>query len=307
MTVRQARADDRAAVAAFTADTWPDRDVTDYVPDAFPEWVESDGPRQRTFVADPDADGELAGLCQGVLLSDREAWAQGMRVNPDYRGAGVGRALNDALFRWAAEQGATVCRNMVFSWNSAGLGLSRGVGYEPVCEFRWAHPEPDADAAGSDDSLTVTDDPEAAWRYWQGSDARDALAGLALSLEETWALQELTPDLLARAAAETAVFAVRGDEGTRGLAYRTRVVDREDDERWAEYGVAGWADVPAAEALFAAVGRDAADLDATRTRVVIPETARHVSDAAAAGVGIGAEPDFVLAADLTGAAPAWRA
>ncbi|TKX78522.1 GNAT family N-acetyltransferase, partial [Halorubrum sp. SD626R] len=37
------------------------------------------------------------------------------------------------------------------------------------------------------------------------------------------------------------------------------------------------------------------------TRVLIPETAEHVSDTGASRVAVAAEPDFVMRADLTGA------
>lgn len=297
-TVRQARPADHDAVASFTTDTWADRDVTDYVPRVFPEWVESDGPDQRTLVA--ERDGDVVGLCQGVLLSDHEAWAQGIRVHPDHRGTGVARALNDRVFDWAADRGATVCRNLVFSWNRAGLATSRRLGYDAAASFRWAHPEPDADASVDTDRV-VTDSPEAAWSRWRRSDAHDALGGLALSLSESWAIQELTREHLRRAAAETRVLAVGDGDGTRGLAYRVRDYEREaDGNHWAEYGVAAWADLPTARALLAAIARDAADIGAARTRVLIPETPRHVADAAAAGVALADGGDFVFEADLTG-------
>lgn len=296
-TVRQARADDADAVAAFAAATWSDREVTDYVPEVFPEWVESDGPDQRTVVF--DAGDDIAGVCQGVLLTEDEAWAQGIRVNPAFRGEGIGTALTEAVFDWARERGATVCRNLVFSWNVDGLGTSRGIGFEPVSEFRWVHPEPDP-GASADTDYTVTDHADAAWSFWQRSDANRALRGLALAPSESWAVRELTRADLRRLADETAVFAVqRGDDGTRGMAYRARDYEP-GDERVAEYGVAAWTDVPAARTLFAAIARDAAAVGADRTRVLIPETVRAVSDAAYAGVELGEEPDFVLGADLTG-------
>ena len=140
ITIREARPDDYEGVAAFTRETWADREGGDYIPEIYHEWITGDGDRRRTFLADSGDD--VAGICQGVLLSDHEAWAQGMRVNPDYRGEGLSTQLNDALFGWARERGATVVRNMVFSWNAAGLGGSRAVGFAPLREFRWAHPEP---------------------------------------------------------------------------------------------------------------------------------------------------------------------
>ncbi|WP_459193342.1 GNAT family N-acetyltransferase [Halosimplex sp. J119] len=308
MEIRQARADDHDDVAAFTSDTWSDRrEQGDYLADVFLEWVENDGPRQRTVVAEDD--GSVIGVCQGVMLSDHEAWAQGMRVADEARGRGVAAALNGACFDWARERGAAVCRNMVFSWNAAGLGTSRGVGYDPATEFRWAHPEPDPDAESGDHAgdtdLDVVTDPDAAWSYWQRSDAARELVGLALDPAETWALSEVTRERFREAADETAVFAVQGDRDTRGAAYRTREFERESGdgesaERWVEYGVGAWADVPAARALFAAIARDAADLGADRARVMIPETARYVSDTAYAGVAVSDDPDFVMAADLTG-------
>lgn len=299
VVVRQARADDHEAISEFTADTWPDRDVTDYVPRVFPEWVETDGPDQRTFVA--EIDGDPVGLCQGVGLSAHEAWAQGMRVDPGHRGGGIAHRLNDAVFAWAADAGLSICRSMVFSWNVAGLGTTRSVGYEPATEFRWVHPEPDANATGNDRGLRVVERSDAAWTYWQRSDAREALGGLALALDESWAVAELSRDSLGRVADEERLLTVQDESGTRGFAARVRTDDREGtDERWAEYGVAAWADVPAARTLFAAIARDAAGLDADRTRVLVPETPRHVSDAGHAGHEIASGPDFVLEADLTG-------
>jgi GNAT superfamily N-acetyltransferase len=295
-TVRQARADDREAVVGFTADTWPEHG-DDYIPRVFDEWVATDGPTQRTFVA--AVDGSLAGICQGVLLSDHEAWAQGMRVAPDHRGRGVSPELTRAVFDWARERGATVCRNMVFSWNAPGLGQSRSVGFEPRTEFRWATPEPDADATGPDD-LRVVESPDAAWTAWQRAEGRDRLAGLALDDEESWALAELTRERLHDA---DRTLAVRDDDGVRGMTVRVRQGETGSEdgttETYAAYGVGVWDDIEAARALFAAVARDAAGLGVDRTRVLIPESARHVSDAAYARAGFSDEPDFVLEKDLT--------
>jgi GNAT superfamily N-acetyltransferase len=292
---RKATHDDYDDVVAFTEDTWSDLDVevSDYIPDVYHNRVE--GENRRTVVA--DAGDAIAGIAQVVMLSEFEAWAQGMRVNPAFRGEGIGMGINDALFTWAREQGATVARNMVFSWNQAGLGNSRANGYEPVTEFRWLHPDPD-------ESRTAEPaDPDAAWTFWTDSDAREHLGGLGLDMDETWAMRELTRGVLERAADETALLGVTDEDGTHGVSYRTRTVEREEDgetETWAEYGVAAWDDLDAAEQLLAAISADAATCGADRTRVLIPETARYVSDGAYLRVNISEEPDFVLAADLTG-------
>lgn len=300
LELRQARPDDYEAVAAFTRDTWRDRGTSDYIPDIYHDWIAGD--EKRTVVA---ADGDdIAGIAQCVLLSEYEAWGQGMRVNPAYRGRGVAEAMTHDLFDWAREQGASTVRIMVFSWNGAGLGNARYCGYEPATEFRWAHPEPDADAAPE---LEVTDDVNAGWRFWRDSEACQKLRGLALNFEESWSLTELTRDDFRRAADADGLFVVQ-DDGTKGMAVHNRTYDRpaDDDEEaethhWAEYAVGAWADEDAARSLFDAIAADAAARGADKTRLLIPETVEYVSDTALARVSFSEEPDFVLAADLTSA------
>lgn len=291
MELREARLADHEAVAAFTTGTWPGREGNDYIPDIYPDWIEGEN---HTLVA--DAGSEIAGVAQCTMLSDTEAWCQGMRVNPGYRGEGVARQLTHALFDWARDRGALVARSMVFSWNVPSLGLSRKIGFDPATELRWATPMPDPDA---DPELRVTAEPEDAWHAWADSGARRHLKGLALDREESWALSELTREDLHRAADETAVLAVR-DDGLRAMSYRVRDYEREDGaEHWAEYGIGAWDDLEAARALFAAIARDAAAVGADHTRVWIPETTEWVSDAAYLRAGTSEEPDFVFAADLT--------
>jgi len=300
--IRPATHDDYDDVVAFTENTWADRDGGDYIPGIYHDWI--DKADAETLVA--DAGDELAGIAQVVALTEDEAWCQGMRTNPDYRGQGVSVAINVGMFDWARERGATVARNMVFSWNTAGLGASRGIGFEPATAFRWANPDPDPNAAVGDD-YEVVSDPGSAWTYWSGSDARDHLRGLVISTTESWAVDTLARETLEWAADETALIAVRDESGTVGMAFRTRDYEREDDDgettRHAEYGVGAWEDAHAARALFSAVARDAADIGADETRVLIPETPRHVSDAAYVRAGISEDPDFVLEVDLTGEYP----
>ncbi|MFB6093907.1 MAG: N-acetyltransferase family protein [Halanaeroarchaeum sp.] len=295
MRVRPARPEDEEAVVAFTTDTWEERQ-SDYVPDVFASWVAGDDERTHTQVA--TIDDEPIGLVQTVLLSDHEAWQQGMRVAPAHRGEGVARSLSHAGFDWARDRGATVARNMVFSWNEQGLGLSRAAGFAPGPEFRWATPTPDPDATPA---ATVTDAVNAAWSVWRSAPARDALDGLGLHPEESWAVAEVTRDRLARASAAESLLVIE-ERGARAMAYRTRIAERERDGETlieAVYGAAAWLDVESADALLAAIARDAAAAGADRTRVLVPETTAAVSDVAACRVDVSDDPDFVLAADLT--------
>lgn len=323
VTIRDAREADADAVAAFTGDTWGDRHE-DYIPRVFPEWARTDDDEQRTLVAtvtpeattggdvDPNvlvagdgtgaaAAGEpeaVVGCVQGVLLSEWEAWAQGIRVTPDVRGLGVGTRLTEATLEWARSAGAAVCRNMVFSWNAAGLGQSRAAGFDPAAEFRFARPTPDP---GTPSAAIDDPDPDDVWGFWQRSDARDRLRGLALDPAESWACSELTRARLSTAADDGRLIAV-DDGGIAACAVRTRIDERESEdgtERIAVYGVAAWRDVDVAGTLYAAIAADAAGREANATRVLIPESVVHVSDTAANRVNVAGEPDFVLSADLT--------
>jgi GNAT superfamily N-acetyltransferase len=295
VTVRQARPDDADDVVAFAQQVWTDRpDTAEYIPDVFESWVASDGPDQHTVVA--EVDGAAAGLCQAAMLTAHEAWFQGMRVDPDHRGQGLGLAMVEHCFDWARERGATVGRNMVFSWNDAGLGQSVAAGFEPDTSFRFAHPEPDAEA---DPDTAVGSDPAAAWSYWTASGARTHLSGLALDPDRAWALSELTRDRLHRLADDEAVFTVTTD-GTTAMACRTGTTAApSDDGTFAEYAVSAWDDRAAAGALFDAIRADAADLGADGTRVLLPETPRHVAEAAAVRADLADWPEFVLSMDLT--------
>jgi GNAT superfamily N-acetyltransferase len=296
LTVRDGREGDAARVREVATDTWPDHAVGDYVGDAYPRWVREAEGRDDRRVLVAEAGGDVVAAMRGCLLSDWEGWAAGLRVARERRGEGVGERLTRATLSWLRAAGAAVCRNLVHGWNAPSLGLSRATGFDPVTEFRFAEPTPDADV---DPVLPVGTDPDAAWDWWTGSGARTHLSGLALDPGETWALSELTRERLRTAADEGRLLAV-GDDRTRGVSLRTRVTTDGGDERVAEYGVGAWADDRAARALLGAVARDAARVDADRARVLVPETVRAVSDAASAGAGLAEEPAFVLAAALSG-------
>ncbi|MEF8871822.1 MAG: GNAT family N-acetyltransferase [Haloarculaceae archaeon] len=291
--VRQARADDHDAVADFTERTWSDRDVRDYIPDVFSEWVASDGPDQRTVVA--TVDDEPVGLCQALLLNDDEAWLQGMRVHPDHRGADHGEAMVTALRSWCRERGATVARNLVFGWNGAGMGQSRAAGFDPVTACRWVRLPPDESATPD---ATVVDDPATAWRFWTHSDARDALSGLARATDEAWAVSELDRSRLETLAVDGRAFALV-DDGTRAMTARAGTRER-DGEVVAEYVVGAWADTAAAVELMTAIQADTGTCGADAARVLVPDTPRFVSDAATTRCELGDTTDYVFAADLTG-------
>ncbi len=291
-TVRQARLDDHEDVSAFTEDTWADRDGSDYIPEIFPRWVENNGPTQHTAIA--EVEGKPVGICQAQVLADDEGWLQGMRVDPDYRGEGHGSAMLEYLNDWLRDRGVTAARNMVFGWNTMGMGQSRAGGFDPHIACRWARPDPEA----VDVSASVVEDADAAWRYWTHSEARRALDGLGLADDESWAVTELTRGRFDRLVEGGRPLAVV-EERTRAMTVRYDLREH-DGETVADYAVAAWEDADAAATLLDAIRADAATVEADAVRVCIPETTRHVSDVALARSAISDRPVYIFSADLTG-------
>ncbi len=278
---RQARTDDHADIAAFTQGTWPDREAEDYIPDVFEEWVETDGPDQHTAVVEVEVEGgdesRAVAVCQARLLAADEGWLQGIRVDPDHRGAGHGATLVEYLFEWLGGQGARVARNLVFDWNPAGMGQSRAVGFEVRAGCRFLRLE----AAERAVDVEVSHDPGRAWHCWSHSDARTALSGLALADEEPWAFTELTRERVAAASP----LVLLGD-GRRTRATAVRLDTRDPDHREgvvADYAAAAW-DPGAGGTLLDTVRADAARAGADEARVCAPATPRHVASAGAARV-----------------------
>lgn len=288
--VRQARPDDHDAVASFTADTWPDREPEDYVPEVFPEWVASDGDDRRTAVA--EADGDVVGLCRAQRLTDDEAWLQGVRVAPDHRGEGHARALTEYLLDWADDCGAAVARLFVFDWNATAMGHARDGGFEAVAGCRFVRVEAASTESDVAANLEVVHAVGPAWQYWTRSDARRFTSGLGLDSDVTWAVSELTR---AKMAAAEPVALV--DERTRAATVRLHTRGAASrDATVADYAVAAW-DEGVGPALFEAIRTDAAAAGAGEARICVPATPRHVSGAAHARVELN-EATLVFATDL---------
>lgn len=312
--VRVAREDDHDDIKEITADTWPDREGQDYLGRVYPRWLESGDRPKHTLVVEHD--DQAIAIAQSVLLTETEAWGQGLRVHPDYRGQGLSQRLTGELFAWSREQGATVVRALVHAWNEAGLGQSRASGYTPAGTFRWVYPTVGSDGAATDHlaatdrpwlvappTATIETDPTLAWRAFQGSEGAHIVGGLGMSLDESWALSELTLETLLRAAEETSTLAVRSERGVEAMTYRSRIFDHgdeDDSETIAEYGVAIWDDAGTAAMLLDAIADEAANIGADRVRVAVPDRPTFVSDAALCRAEVAESAEVVMAADLTG-------
>ncbi|XWK88767.1 MAG: GNAT family N-acetyltransferase [Phormidium sp.] len=87
LKVRLARAEDKEAVLAICQQTW--QHSSDFLPLGWNKWLAD--PNSRVFVV--EIDSLPIGILGFVLMSEREAWYQGLRVAPHYRQQGLGLHL----------------------------------------------------------------------------------------------------------------------------------------------------------------------------------------------------------------------
>lgn len=128
--IRPARPEDRDAVLAFCTQTW---DWGDYIEYVWDEWLHD--PNGVLFVT--TIDGQPVGVAHMRMLTPVEAWLEGMRIDPAYRGRGLAGALDNEMLAEAMRRGAKVARLITESTNSSSIrllerGLMRQVGaYAP--------------------------------------------------------------------------------------------------------------------------------------------------------------------------------
>jgi hypothetical protein len=217
LVVRRARASDEAAVIAFASDTW---DGWDYIPHAWPVWLAAkDG--VMLVACRPDDETPVA-LTRVAMVSPTEAWLEGIRENPEFRGMEIASDLQVAELQWAAAQGANVIRYATSARNEGSHRLGARHGIELMFGLRnyWWSPDPDNDpddpsafdaevreaatalrsrvlrALADQGRVATAADTDRLWRIVAG----DAGFGAAQRLYEPrpWALGELTAERFAR-------------------------------------------------------------------------------------------------------------
>ncbi|GAC1484995.1 MAG: hypothetical protein NVS2B12_39840 [Ktedonobacteraceae bacterium] len=126
--VRSAQAEDRATVLAFCEHTW---EWGDYIERTWDDWLNDlDG---MLLVA--TADEKPVGIVHLQMLTEFDAWIEGLRVDPAYRQQGIGRALNEAAMAEAMNRGATDVRLITAAVNTTSIQLFRSLRMRQVAAF----------------------------------------------------------------------------------------------------------------------------------------------------------------------------
>ncbi len=123
--IRLARRTDRESVLKFTERTW---EWGDYIPDIWDVWIKE--PRSKLFVA--TFNSVAVGMEHIVMVSDKEAWLEGLRVDPSFRRQGIAMKLTERCIDESQGFGAQVVRFITSSLNTRVHKIAASFGFERV-------------------------------------------------------------------------------------------------------------------------------------------------------------------------------
>lgn len=216
--VRAARPEDRGPVLAFCLNTWS---WGDYIPEVWDSWLAD--PRGQLLVA------ELAGVPVGLQHTSYpapdEAWFQGLRVDPAFRGKGVARALFTVGIDLARQRGAKVARLFTAADNAISRRIVDQADFRTVAIF--VHPTAEAEAGvGPVPEAAVPGEAEALWGTIEVSQNYRLAEGTYCV---GWRCLSLTKERLAEHLAAGEVKVLR----RRGLPVAVAIVHPSwDDDLW---------------------------------------------------------------------------
>jgi ribosomal protein S18 acetylase RimI-like enzyme len=222
LIVRPARPEDRDAVLAFCSRIW---DGHDYIKWVWDEWLQ--GEHGALLVA--VAAGRPVGIVHVRMMSADEAWLEGIRVDPEERRAGIGRALTSKALVAARERGAVVARLMTGSTNTPSQGLIARFGFTRIAEMaRYTAPAGEHDEAGADIRLITPgeQDFDRIWAWLEQSNLVPLNGGVVIV---SWGARALTEPLLRSYLAAGQVYFVEELETIGALALAAPVAAREGD------------------------------------------------------------------------------
>ncbi len=176
----------------------------DYLPDVWDEWLAD----PRGLFAAAELEGRVVGLGRLTDLGEGESWLEGLRVDPDLQGRGIGSHIHEYLLeRWRAS-GATVVRLATASTREPVHRMCRRTGFAQVANLI----DVAAPAVAGSHSFCAVSPQEVPERFvgWAETEIGRAFSGL-LELHWQWARQ--TPQRLRALAAEGQAWSWRGGRG----------------------------------------------------------------------------------------------
>lgn len=124
LKVRKMRISDRERMIEIVKGIW---DGHDYLPLVFDSWVND---KKGMFVAAVDKDDELVGFEKLTMLSEEDAWIEGLRKDMSSGVKGVGRFLTQYILRELAKDSRIkTVRFATYFQNNESIGLFSKLGF----------------------------------------------------------------------------------------------------------------------------------------------------------------------------------
>ncbi len=290
LEVRPARPEDRDAVLAFCAHTWDDGD---YIEHAWDDWLKEQQD-QRSVLLVGLLDGTPVAINHVVMVSEDEAWAEGMRVDPAYRRRGFGAVMTSRGLVAARERGAHVTRLITAEDNHASQEMIARFGFARIAEMvRYRGPalSPDEDVEDvAKPTYPGPDDLERIWAWLEQSNLAPLTGGLEYF---DWQARALTEPLLRDYLAAGQVRLIEEWDAIQALAI---LAPRSEAQGWRE---ASTLPVRYIDGLADSVGRlglalraEAATLHCDRVELWLPNLL--ILRDAMAGAGYEADDETML-------------
>ncbi len=144
--IRRAKYEDKPRIVEISSKIW---DGDDYLPQIFDKWVEEKGGEFSVITVD----GVVAGCSKITQLPQNTLWLEGIRVDADYRGQGLGKKLAEYQLKRAEELGYTNLELGTFVENYESIAIIEKRGFERIASFKFLFKGLTADNEESNESV----------------------------------------------------------------------------------------------------------------------------------------------------------
>lgn len=219
LTFRDASPNDWPQIARWISGTW---DWGDYI-NAY-VWMDWSARKSSAHLIVAESNSEIIGFCRLVMLAEAEWWLEGVRVAPEHRGHGVGKALVGHMVSLFKQVGNGILRFFTGSKNEPMRAVARDLGFL----HRLSYTEMAAPAAPADIRrfrLLQPNNTDMVWQYLRYSPMYRANH----FAERSWTAYFLTRDRLAGYLADSQVDVLgwRNQEQLHGIT----IVPRDPADR----------------------------------------------------------------------------
>lgn len=256
---RKAKPSDKATVFDFCHKTfgrWGD-----YIPEVWDKWLKD---KKGMFFA---ADLHSTAIGLGKITEHRpgELWLEGLRVDPTFRGHGIGRAIQDFTWVKAMSFKPKFIRYATGSYNKISIHLGKSKGMKIIATFdeMWSKP------LKAQETKLVTARPgdlNEAYRFFINDSKYKLWKGFYL---ESWKSISFDQALLLRLIKEKRVYLYFDQHGLSGAT----ILIQSKDKKYVTFGNTMGRDVKTLQLVLKEARKLAGMLDGEKLEMVFPRNA----------------------------------